>query len=566
MSDVAAPPASRLTHRQILVVFSGLMAGMLLAALDQTIVSTALPTIVGELGGLDHLSWVVTAYLLTTTASTPLYGKLSDIYGRRLMFQSAIVIFVLGSVLCGLSQDMLQLIVFRGIQGIGAGGLMAMAFAIIGDIVSPRERGRYTGYLGAVFAVASVAGPLLGGFFVDNLTWRWVFYVNVPIGIMALVITSAVLRLPFARQDHKIDFAGAALLVASVSTLLLGLVWGGSEYPWGSAVIVGLLGGSVVLTAVFLWWESRTPEPILPLRLFRGRVFSAGVALSFLLGGAMFGAIVFLPLFLQVATGATATNSGLLLLPLMAGLMTASILSGRVIAKTGHYRRWPIAGMGVAAVGMYLLSTMEPDTTRAASSLYMLIVGVGLGMVMQVLVLAVQNAADFKDLGVATSSVNFFRSLGGSFGVSLFGVLFATLLDDKLAAIFSPGALGSAGLSPRGADRHPGADPGAPPGHPAARDRGDGRFDHGDLPVHGAPVGDRRCDRYRASRASAQGHRTHRLHPRRGGDRGGRGGRRRSDRRRAHRRWHHPHRCGRSLPLIPLAFALPELGPPLHER
>ena len=448
MSDGAAPPAAGLTHRQILVVFSGLMAGMLLAALDQTIVSTALPTIVGDLGGLDHLSWVVTAYLLTTTASTPLYGKLSDIYGRRLMFQSAIVIFVFGSVLCGLSQDMLQLIVFRGIQGIGAGGLMAMAFAIIGDIVSPRERGRYTGYLGAVFAVASVAGPLLGGFFVDNLTWRWVFYVNVPIGIVALVITSSVLRLPFARQDHEIDFVGAALLVAGVSTLLLGLVWGGSEYPWGSPVIVGLLVGSVVLTAVFLWWESRTPEPILPLRLFRGRVFSGGVALSFLLGGAMFGAIVFLPLFLQVATGATATNSGLLLLPLMAGLMTTSILSGRVIAKTGHYRRWPIAGMGIAAVGMYLLSTMEPDTTRVASSLYMLVVGVGLGMVMQVLVLAVQNAADFKDLGVATSSVNFFRSLGGSFGVSIFGVLFATLLDDKLAALLPPGALSSAGLSP----------------------------------------------------------------------------------------------------------------------
>lgn len=448
MSVDTGPPVAGLTHRQILVVFSGLMAGMLLAALDQTIVSTALPTIVGDLGGLDHLSWVVTAYLLTTTASTPLYGKLSDIYGRRLMFQSAIVIFVFGSILCGLSQDMLQLIVFRGIQGIGAGGLMAMAFAIIGDIVSPRERGRYTGYLGAVFAVASVAGPLLGGFFVDNLTWRWVFYVNVPIGIAALIITSSVLRLPFARQDHEIDFVGAALLVAGVSTLLLGLVWGGSEYPWGSPVIVGLLVGSVVLTAVFLWWESRTPEPILPLRLFRGRIFSGGVALSFLLGGAMFGAIVFLPLFLQVATGATATNSGLLLLPLMAGLMTTSILSGRVIAKTGHYRRWPIAGMGIAAFGMYLLSTMEPDTTRVASSLYMLVVGVGLGMVMQVLVLAVQNAADFKDLGVATSSVNFFRSLGGSFGVSIFGVLFATLLDDKLAALLPPGALSSAGLSP----------------------------------------------------------------------------------------------------------------------
>ena len=447
MSVGAAPQAAGLTHRQILVVFSGLMAGMLLAALDQTIVSTALPTIVGDLGGLDHLSWVVTAYLLTTTASTPLYGKLSDIYGRRLMFQSAIVIFVLGSVLCGLSQNMLQLILFRGIQGIGAGGLMAMAFAIIGDIVSPRERGRYTGYLGAVFAVASVAGPLLGGFFVDNLTWRWVFYVNVPIGIVALVITSSVLRLPFARQNHEIDFVGAALLVAGVSTLLLGLVWGGSEYPWSSPVIIGLFAASVVLTAMFLWWESRTPEPILPLRLFRGRVFSAGVALSFLLGGAMFAAIVFLPLFLQVATGASATNSGLLLLPLMAGLMTTSILSGRVIAKTGHYRRWPIAGMGIAAVGMYLLSTMSPDTTRIASSLYMLVVGVGLGMVMQVLVLAVQNSADFSDLGVATSSVNFFRSLGGSFGVSIFGVVFATLLDDKLVALLPPGALDSTGLS-----------------------------------------------------------------------------------------------------------------------
>ena len=302
MSDVRVMAPVPLTHRQILVVFSGLMAGMLLAALDQTIVSTALPTIVGELGGLDHLSWVVTAYLLTTTASTPLYGKLSDIYGRRLMFQSAIVIFVIGSMLCGLSQEMLQLIVFRGIQGIGAGGLMAMAFAIIGDIVSPRERGRYTGYLGAVFAVASVAGPLLGGYFVDHLSWRWVFYVNVPIGIVALVITSSVLRLPFVRRDHTIDFAGAALLVAAVSTLLLALVWGGSEYPWGSSTILGLFAAAAILTGLFLWWEHRTAEPILPLRLFGDPVFTTGVALSFLLGGVMFGALVFLPLFVQVGT------------------------------------------------------------------------------------------------------------------------------------------------------------------------------------------------------------------------------------------------------------------------
>lgn len=448
MSDVRVMAPVPLTHRQILVVFSGLMAGMLLAALDQTIVSTALPTIVGELGGLDHLSWVVTAYLLTTTASTPLYGKLSDIYGRRLMFQSAIVIFVIGSMLCGLSQEMLQLIVFRGIQGIGAGGLMAMAFAIIGDIVSPRERGRYTGYLGAVFAVASVAGPLLGGYFVDHLSWRWVFYVNVPIGIVALVITSSVLRLPFVRRDHTIDFAGAALLVAAVSTLLLALVWGGSEYPWGSSTILGLFAAAAILTGLFLWWEHRTAEPILPLRLFGGRVFSTGVALSFLLGGAMFGAIVFLPLFLQVATGASATNSGLLLLPLMAGLLTTSIASGRVIARTGHYKKWPIAGMAIAAVGMFLLSTMDPHTSRLSSGLYMVVVGVGLGMVMQVLVLAVQNGAEFRDLGVVTSSVNFFRSLGGSFGVSGFGVVFATVLDDKLAELIPAGALAAAGLQP----------------------------------------------------------------------------------------------------------------------
>jgi EmrB/QacA subfamily drug resistance transporter len=449
MSDpVAAAAPVPLTHRQILVVFSGLMAGMLLAALDQTIVSTALPTIVGELGGLDHLSWVVTAYLLTTTASTPLYGKLSDIYGRRLMFQTAIVIFVIGSMLCGLSQGMLQLIVFRGIQGIGAGGLMAMAFAIIGDIISPRERGRYTGYLGAVFAVASVAGPLLGGFFVDNLSWRWVFYVNVPIGAVALVITSSVLRLPFVRRDHTIDFAGAGLLVAAVSTLLLALVWGGSEYPWGSATIIGLFAASAVLTGLFLWWEHRAAEPILPLRLFRGRVFSTGVGLSFLLGGAMFGAIVFLPLFLQVATGASATNSGLLLLPLMAGLMTTSITSGRVIARTGRYKRWPIAGMAIAAAGMYLLSTMDPQTSRLTSALYMVVVGLGLGMVMQVLVLAVQNGAEFADLGVVTSSVNFFRSLGGSFGVSVFGVVFATLLEDKLVELIPAELLDGAGFSP----------------------------------------------------------------------------------------------------------------------
>ena len=411
--------------------------------------------IVGELGGLDHLSWVVTAYLLTTTVSTPLYGKLSDLYGRKVMFQAAIVVFVAGSMLCGIAQNMGQLIAFRGLQGIGAGGLMAMAFAIIGDIIAPRERGRYTGYLGAVFAVASVAGPLLGGFFVDNLSWRWVFYINVPIGVVALVVTSTVLRLPFARREHRIDYPGAVLLVAGVSALLLALVWGGNEHPWGSGTIVGLLAASAALLVAFVVWEQRTAEPILPMRLFRGGTFSVGVLLSFILGCAMFGAIVFLPLFLQVVTGASATNSGLLLLPLMAGLMLTSVGSGRIIARTGRYRTWPIAGMLVGAAGMALLSTMDDSVSRLSSSAYMVVLGLGMGMVMQVLVLAVQNGAEPADMGVVTSAVNFFRSLGGSFGVAVFGAIFSALLTDRLESFLPAGALAGAGLDPESLSASP---------------------------------------------------------------------------------------------------------------
>ena len=436
-AGAGAAPAADVTpfsHREILIIFVGLLSGMFLAALDQTIVSTALPTIVGELGGLSKLSWVVTAYMLTSTVSTPLYGKLSDLYGRKRLFQWAIVIFLAGSALAGLSQDMTQLILFRGVQGVGAGGLMAMAFAVIGEVVPPRERGRYTGYMGSVFAVSSIAGPLLGGFFVDNLSWRWVFFINIPIGIAALFITSAVLKLPVQAVRARVDFEGAALLVAGVTSLLLVLVWGGNEYEWTSPTIVALGLASLVLLVGFVLWERRVSEPLLPLRLFRDPIFSVVSVLSVLVGAAMFGGMIFLPLYLQVVTGASATNSGLLLLPLMAGLMSMSIISGKVITRTGRYKVWPVTGMAVAAAGMYLLSRLDTDTGRIESSIAMLVLGAGIGMVMQVLVLAVQNAADYRDLGVATSSTNFFRSMGGSLGVAVFGAILAARSASELAA------------------------------------------------------------------------------------------------------------------------------------
>ena len=443
-AGVPTAPAP-LTHRQILIVFSGLMTGLLLAALDQTIVATALPTIVGELGGLEHYSWVVTAYLLTSTVSTPLYGKISDLYGRKAVFQTAILIFLAGSLLAGLAQTMVQLVLCRGIQGAGAGGLMAMTFAVVGDVVAPRERGRYTGYLGSVFAFASVVGPLLGGFIVDHVSWRWVFLINLPVGAMALVVTSSVLKPPLMRRAHRIDVEGAVLLVTAVSCLVLGLVWGGTEYPWGSLVIIGLGLAGVVLTLAFVAWESRVPEPTLPLRLFGNRIFSVTAGLGFLIGCGMFGGIIFLPLFLQIVTGASATNSGLLMLPLMGGLMTASITSGRIISRTGRYKVWPVTGMAVAAAGMFLLSLMGPDTTRLESSFCMLVLGLGLGMVMQVLVLAVQNAVAYADLGVATAAATFFRSMGGLFGVAVFGAILNTRMAEELPRLVPAAALAEAG-------------------------------------------------------------------------------------------------------------------------
>ena len=454
------PTDEPLKGRALWTVFAALMLGMFLAALDQTIVSTALPTVVGELGGLNHLSWVVTSYLLAATISTPLYGKLGDMLGRKPVFLAAILIFLAGSMLAGLAQSMDQLIGFRALQGIGAGGLIVGAQAIIADIVPPRERGRYMGLIGSVFAVASVAGPLLGGFIVDNLSWRWVFYVNIPVGALAVAIVVLRLHLHTPTMRHRIDYLGAGLLSGAVGSLILLTTWGGNQYPWGSPTIVGLGIAGVALLCVFLWWETRAPEPILPLSLFRSRVFSVANAMGFTIGMAMFGAIVFLPLYLQIVYGASPTSSGLRMLPLMAGLLVAAIASGRVITRIGRYKIFPIAGTATLVVGMYLLSLLRVDTAPWVASVSMLVVGIGIGLVMQVLVLIVQNDVRPRDIGVATSTATFFRSVGGSFGVAIFGAIFATRLAGQLAEL-PPGVTAQLGsgvhLSPEQANALPAA-------------------------------------------------------------------------------------------------------------
>ena len=440
MARATSEGQSQLTHRQVLIVFSGLMLGMLLAALDQTIVSTALPTIVGDFGGLQHLSWVITAYLLTSTASVPLYGKLSDMYGRKLLFQFAIAVFLVGSLLSGASQSMLQLILFRGIQGLGGGGIMAMAMAIIGDIVSPRERGRYQGYTGAVFALSSVAGPLLGGVFTDQLSWRWVFYINLPLGVLALIVTSAVLKLPHRRLEHPIDYLGSALMVAGVSCLLLVASWGGTEYAWTSPVIIWLTAAGALLIALFVAQEFRAKEPLLPPRLFRNRVFTVCSAIGLIVGATMFGAVAFLPIYLQIVKGVSATSSGLRLVPLMLGVVGTSVASGRLISNSGRYRVYPIAGMAISSVGLWLLSRLGATTNMLEVSAYMFILGVGVGMVMQVIVLAAQNAAEYRDLGTATAGVNFFRSMGSAFGVAIFGSILTNRLEYNLPRLIPRGS------------------------------------------------------------------------------------------------------------------------------
>jgi EmrB/QacA subfamily drug resistance transporter len=420
----AKPPENEaFTHRQILMVMSGLMLGLFLAALDQTIVSTALPTIVGDFHRSNLLSWVITAYLLASTASTPLWGKTGDLYGRKRVFQLAIVVFLVASALCGASQNMFELIAFRGLQGIGGGGLLSLAFAIIGDVIPPRDRGRYQGYFGAVFGVSSVVGPLAGGFAVDDLSWRYIFYVNLPLGIVALIVTNRVLRLPVRKREVKIDWQGALLLVAGVSCILLATQLGGENYPWGSWQIIGLFALGALIIAGFALREAKAPEPILPLQLFRIQIFTVANIIAFVSGIAMFGALAFLPQYLQLVHGVSATESGLLLLPLLVGLLAMSIGSGLYISRTGRYRWFPLVGTIGVTIGLVLLTRLGAHTSLLVVSLDILVFGLGLGLFMQVLTLVVQNAVPMKQMGVATSSVTFFRSMGGAIGASALGAV-----------------------------------------------------------------------------------------------------------------------------------------------
>lgn len=428
-------PDSRgyLSHKQILVVMGGLMVGMFLSALDQSIVGTALPRITSELGGLDKLSWVVTAYLLTATASTPLWGKISDLYGRKLLFQIAILTFLVGSLLAGFSHNIEELIAFRAIQGLGGGGLMALAMATIGDVIPPRERGRYQGYFAAVFGTSSVLGPVLGGWFADGPGWKWIFFMNVPIGLVALVITSAALKIPHVRRDHSIDYLGASFVVASVSSILLYTAWAGPDHGWGSSLGLALLIGGLLLAVAFVFVEKHAKEPIIPMRLFGNSIFSIANLFGFLIGIAMFGSMIFIPVYLQVVDGMSPTRSGLAMLPMVIGLFSTSITAGQLMSRNGRYKVFPILGASIVIIALFMLSQLDAGSPYWFAGLSMYVMGAGLGFTMQVLITVVQNSVDRSDMGVATSSVAFFRSMGGAFGTALFGAILSSRLTVHIA-------------------------------------------------------------------------------------------------------------------------------------
>jgi EmrB/QacA subfamily drug resistance transporter len=449
-SSLEVTPAVKARDQSIRTVFAALILVLLLAALDQTIVSTALPTIVGELGGVTHLSWVVTAYLLASTIVSPLYGKFGDVHGRKIILQVAVVTFLIGSALCGLAQTMLQLILFRGLQGLGGGGLIVTTIAIIGDLVPPRERGRYQGVLGGVFGIATIIGPLLGGFFVDHLSWRWIFYINLPTGALALAVIAAVLRSPTTRRQHVIDYLGATLLSVALTAIILFTSLGGTTLPWASHVILGLIAFGFISTIAFIAAEARAPEPILPLGLFRNGTFAIASAVGLIVGLSLFGSITYLPIYLQVVKGESPTASGLQLMPMMLGMLLTSIASGRIISAWGRYKPFPIAGTAIMTIGLVMLSRLSAEHAVWQTSIDALVLGLGLGMVMQVLVLAAQNSVDFEHLGVATSGTTLFRSLGGALGVAIFGAIFANGLRAHLVAVVPPGTAIPSATDPAG--------------------------------------------------------------------------------------------------------------------
>jgi EmrB/QacA subfamily drug resistance transporter len=428
----AAPAFGR--RRDVMIVLPGLLLALMLAMLDQLVVSTALPRIVGDLGGLNHLSWVVTAYVLASTITTPLYGKLGDLYGRKRLLITAIVIFLVGSALSGQAHSMDQLIAFRALQGLGAGGLMVGAIATIGDLVSPRERGQYMGYMMAAMMIAMIAGPLVGGYITDTLSWRWIFYINMPIGGAALLYIIATLHLKRNKIAHKIDYLGAAVLAVGATAIVLVTTWGGTQYAWGSTIIMSLIVIALAAVAGFIWIEFRASEPILPMHVFKNRNFTLASSMSFLLGLAMFGAMTFLPLYQQTVQHASPTVSGLLLIPMMLGATTTSLVAGRITVRTGKYKMLPIVGSAIMTVGMLLLATLGPTTSRLISMGFFVVFGVGMGFLMQITTLIAQNSVDPKDMGVASSSRSFFQQIGGSIGVSIFGVVFFKALSSSLAA------------------------------------------------------------------------------------------------------------------------------------